>query len=114
VSAEQIIAGYQQLISQTHAMGLKIFGGTITPFKGFVFWSENEQAAREIKREAVNTWIKESAAFDAVVDFAAAIADPNDPTAIDPRYDAGDHAHPNAAGSETMAGAVELSLFRNE
>jgi lysophospholipase L1-like esterase len=33
VSADQIIAGYQQIVSQVHLKRTKIFGGTLTPFK---------------------------------------------------------------------------------
>ena len=50
VSAAQIIAGYQQIIAQAHAAGLKIFGGTLTPFKGAGYYS----TAGEAKLEAVN------------------------------------------------------------
>ena len=39
VSAAQIIAGYQQIIAQAHAAGLKIFGGTLTPFKGAAYYT---------------------------------------------------------------------------
>ena len=39
VSAAQIIAGYQQIIAQAHAAGLKIFGATLTPFNGAAYWT---------------------------------------------------------------------------
>ena len=61
VSAAQIEAGYLQIISQAHLHGLKIFGGTLTPFKGAAYWSP----AAETKREAVNTWIMTSHASTA-------------------------------------------------
>jgi lysophospholipase L1-like esterase len=107
VSAVQIIAGYQQIITQVHAKGLKIFGGTLTPFKGAFYWSP----AGEAKREAVNNWIKTSGEFDGVIDFAAATADPNDPLMFAPQFDSGDHLHPNDAGYQAMANAVDLALF---
>ncbi len=108
VSAAQIIAGYQQIIAQVHAKGLKIFGGTLTPFKGAFYWSP----AAEAKREAVNNWIKTSGAFDAVIDFAAATADPSNPLVFAPQFDSGDHLHPNDAGYQAMANAIDLALFR--
>jgi lysophospholipase L1-like esterase len=37
VSADEIIAGHKQLIERAHARGLKIFGGTLTPFEGTIF-----------------------------------------------------------------------------
>ncbi len=108
VSAAQIIAGYQQIIAQVHAKELKIFGGTLTPFKGAFYWSP----AAEAKREVVNNWIKTSGAFDAVIDFAAATADPSNPLVFATQFDSGDHLHPNDAGYQAMANAVNLALFR--
>jgi lysophospholipase L1-like esterase len=109
VSAAQIIAGYQQIIAQAHAAGLKIFGGTLTPFKGAGYYSD----AGEAKREAVNHWILTSGAFDGVIDFASVVADPSDPTMMALRYDSGDHLHPNDAGYQAMANAIPLRLLLN-
>ncbi|HTT30567.1 MAG TPA: SGNH/GDSL hydrolase family protein [Solirubrobacteraceae bacterium] len=107
VSAAQIIAGYQQIIAQAHAAGLKIFGGTLTPFKGASYYSDDG----EKKREAVNNWILTSGAFDGVIDFAKVVADPSDPTMMNPSYDSGDHLHPNDAGYQAMANAIPLRLL---
>jgi lysophospholipase L1-like esterase len=105
--ASQLIAAYQQLIAQAHAAGLKIFGGTLTPFKGAGYWSpEKEQT-----REAVNNWILHSGAFDGVIDFAKVTADPSDPQVFNAAYDSGDHLHPNDAGYQAMADAVNLSML---
>ena len=109
VSASQIIAGYRHLIAAAHAAGLKIFGGTLTPFQGAAYYS----AAAETKREAVNQWIRTSGAFDGVIDFDAAVRDPASPLQLLPAYDSGDHLHPNDAGYRAMAAAVSLSLFRH-
>ena len=105
VSAAQIIAGYKTLIAAAHAHGIRIFGATLTPFESSWFWSPEGQA----KWDAVNHWIRTSGAFDGVVDFARALADPNDPAYINPAYDGGDGLHPNDAGYAAMAGAVNLS-----
>ena len=110
VSAAQIIAGYQQIIAEVHAKGLKIYGATLTPFKGTIF-PGYYTAAGEQKREAVNRWIRTSGAFDAVIDFDQAIRDPSDPLRILPRYDSGDHLHPNDAGYAAMADAIDLTLL---
>lgn len=107
VSAPQIIAGYEQIIAQAHAAGLKIIGATLTPFKGAGYYS----AAGEIKREAVNNWILTSGAFDGVIDFAKVVADPSDPTMMAPQYDSGDHLHPNDAGYQAMADAIPVRLL---
>jgi lysophospholipase L1-like esterase len=107
VSAAQVIAGYQQIIAQAHAAGLKIFGGTLTPFKGAGYYT----AAGEAKREAVNQWIRSSGAFDGVIDFDAVVRNPSDPLTLNPQYDSGDHLHPNDAGYQAMADAIPLRLL---
>ena len=111
VSAEEIIAGHRQLVRRAHAMGLRIYGGTLTPFEGTVF-PGYFSAEGEAKRQAVNRWIRTSGAYDAVIDFDAAVRDPAHPTRILPAYDCGDHLHPNDAGYQAMADAVDLGLFQ--
>src|SRR5229473_1843788 len=108
VTADEIIAGYKQIIARTHARGLKIFGATILPYQGLGAWT----AAGEAKRVAVNQWIRSSGAFDGVIDFESALRDPATPARMAPRYDSGDHLHPGPAGHEAMGNAVDLALFR--
>jgi lysophospholipase L1-like esterase len=104
VSALQIVEGYERIITLAHTAGLKIFGATLTPFEGAHYWTPEGEA----KREAVNNWIRTSGAFDGVIDFAPAVADPGDPDRLNPAYDSGDHLHPNAAGYRAMAAAINL------
>jgi lysophospholipase L1-like esterase len=107
VSAAQIVAGYQQLIARAHARGLKIFGATLLPFQGAGYYT----AAGEATREAVNTWIRTSGAFDGVIDFDAVMRDPARPLMLNPAYDGGDHLHPNDAGYQAMADAINLEML---
>jgi lysophospholipase L1-like esterase len=107
VSAGQVIAGYKQIIARAHARGLRIFGATLTPFKGAGYYT----AAGEQKREAVNAWIRTSGAFGGVIDFDKVVRSPDDPLVINPAYDSGDHLHPNDAGYQAMANAVNLQLL---
>ncbi|KUL33694.1 G-D-S-L family lipolytic protein [Streptomyces sp. NRRL F-4489] len=102
-AADALIAGYQELIARAHAAGVRIIGGTVLPFKG----SEYHTPAAEAKRRAVNAWIRTSGAFDAVADFAAAMADPEDPDALAPAYDSGDRKHPGDEGYRVMARAID-------
>lgn len=51
--------------------------------------------------------------FDAVVDFAKTIADPQDPSRIAPQFDSGDHLHPSPAGYKAMGDSIPLTLFDN-
>ena len=62
-------------------------------------------------RQAVNSFIRTSRDFDAVVDFDAVIRDPADPQRIKPDYDQGDHLHPGDKGFEAMARAVRITTL---
>ncbi len=112
VSAADIINGHRQLIARAREQGLKIYGATLTPFEGTTF-PGYYTAAGEAKRQAVNAWIRSSGEFDAVIDFDRALRDPANPGRMLPAYDSGDHLHPNDAGYQAMANAVDLRLFRN-
>jgi lysophospholipase L1-like esterase len=111
VTADEIIVGLRQLVERGHEQGLTVIGATLTPvgasvFPGF-FTPENEA-----KRQAVNRWIRTAGVVDGVIDFDRAVRDPADPTRLLPAYASGDGTHPNDAGYEAMANAIDLSLFR--
>lgn len=111
VPAPDIIDGYRQLIARSHLRGIKVMGATITPFKDAAYkgyWSPQ----KELTRQAVNQWIRTSGAFDAVVDFDAAVRDPADPEMLRATYDSGDHLHPNDAGYAAMGNAINLAVLR--
>lgn len=59
----------------------------------------------------MNAWIRTSGAFDAVIDFDAALRDPENPTRLRREADTGDHLHPNERGYKMMAETVDLGLF---
>jgi lysophospholipase L1-like esterase len=108
VTAEALIAADKQIIARAHAHGIKVYGATLTPYKGaHYFMPEGEQV-----REAVNQWIKTSGAFDGVVDFAPSVADKSDPTTFDTNYNLTDKLHPNDAGYQAMANAIDLGLLK--
>ena len=79
VTAEQMIAGLQQMAVRAHSAGIKIIGATLTPFGNETFMANAWNPTRERHRVAVNAWIRESGAFDGVADFDAALRDPGDP-----------------------------------
>ena len=111
VSAEALIAGLHQLATRAHAAGLKIFGGTLLPWEHETFKGGFYTPEGEAKRQAVNAWIRESSAFDAVIDFEAALRDPSHPTRLRPQWDCGDHLHPSDPGYQYMADSIDLVLF---
>ena len=106
-SADDIIAGHQQLIARARARGLRVIGATLTPFEGANYYT----AEGEAKRQAVNQWIRTSGAYDGVIDFDMVTRDPAAPTKILPAYDSGDHLHPGDAGYKAMGEAIDLDLF---
>lgn len=107
VTTAQLIAGHRRLIQAAHQQGVRIVGGTITPMKGSML----DSAHGELVRRQVNRWIRSSGEYDAVVDFATVLADPADPAALNPGYDAGDALHPNDAGLAAMAAAIDLAAL---
>ena len=109
-TAPRIIDGYKKLIRRVHARHMRIFGGTLTAFGGSNgrYGGQYGTAWGERQRLAVNHWIRTSGAFDGVIDFAKAIADPSDPHRMAARYDSGDHLHPGDTGYAAMANAVNI------
>ena len=106
VSAEDIIAALRQIAERAHAHGIRVFGGTLTPFVGAFY----ETPDGEAEREAVNHWIRTSGAFDGVIDFDKVTRDPAHPKRFLPADDSGDHLHPNGAGYDAM-GRAAAQLF---
>jgi lysophospholipase L1-like esterase len=111
VTAEQMIAGLKQLALRAQAHGIKIFGGTLTPFENETFLVGAWTPAREAVRQSVNAWIREGGAFDAVIDFDKGVGDPERPSSMLPSYDCGDHLHPSDLGYNRMGDIIDLSLF---
>src|SRR5215468_5920661 len=114
-TADEIIAGYKQLVERAHLRSIKVIGSPLTPFEKALAGTPNQgyfTPDKEAKRLAVNNWIRTSGAFDGIIDFERVIADPAHPSAIAAAYDSGDHLHPNDAGYRTMADSIDLKLFQ--
>jgi lysophospholipase L1-like esterase len=113
-TADDIIAGYRQLIARAHADGMRIIGATLTPFcdsfKGGPFDGYYTPKKEQV-RLAVNEFIRNSGEFDGVIDFDKVVVDPGKPGCIKAEYDKGDHLHPNKAGYEAMGASIDLKLL---
>lgn len=107
---EEVIAAYRQVVARLHLHGIKVFGGTLTPFGG----SERFDARSENSRQVINAFIRTSGVFDGVVDFDAALRDPGRPVDIVVSAQTGDRLHPNDEGHGRMAQAIDLGLFEPE
>jgi len=111
VTAPQMIAGLKQFAVRGQARGIKVIGGTLTPFENETFLPGAWNPKREAVRQAVNEWLLKTDAFNAIVDFDGALRDPDHPARMLPIYDCGDHLHPSDLGYRTMGDAIDLSLF---
>ncbi|MET7714879.1 RICIN domain-containing protein [Streptomyces sp. NPDC005407] len=121
LTAENLEDGIQSLIDQAHAAGVKIFVGTILPFKTpdpaadgtwkLSYWNTTKvkNPTGEQIRLDVNNWIRSNTSVDGVFDFATTMADPNDAQQLNPAYASPDKLHPNDAGYQAMANAVDLA-----
>ena len=107
LTAADLIAAFNQMIVRAHAHGIAVIGCTLTPYHGAGYSTDNGEAIRK----AVNDWIRTGGSFDGVVDFDAAVRDPNHPDSFLPANDPGDHLHPNDAGYKAMGDAIDLKLF---
>jgi lysophospholipase L1-like esterase len=107
VTAEEMIAGYRQIIARAHAEGLEVFGATIAPYEGAAYWSPEGEAARQ----TINAWIRDGGEFDAVLDFDAALADPAQPSRMAEGLHSGDFLHGSDAGYAAMAESIDVGLF---
>ena len=97
--ARQIIESIQGMMRKAKARKMKVYLGTITPFKGAGYYSHFHEAARLY----VNDWIRSQAKkADGILDFAKLLQDPNDDRRMKREYASNDWLHPNPAGYKAM------------
>ena len=97
--ARLLIESIQGMVRKAKARKMKVYLGTITPFKGAGYYSHFHEAARLY----VNDWIRSQAKnVDGILDFAKLLQDPNDERRMKREYASNDWLHPNPAGYKTM------------
>ena len=107
-TSDQLIAGIERLIARAHQKQIEFICSTLTPYQGASYWTPAGEGARE----QINAFLRsKTGGCDAVIDQDAATHDPLHPAQFLPAYDSGDHLHPNDAGLQAIADAVNLSLF---
>ena len=108
-TAERIIEVYKKIIDEAHHKGIRVFGATITPFKGNNYYSEDHEKGRS----TINNWIRTTDLLDGVIDFDQAVRNPQDPEAMQAQFlFENDWLHLNAKGYETMGNSIDLNLFK--
>ena len=107
-TAQRIIDVYKQIIREAHQKGIRVFGATITPFKGNNYYSDHHEKGRQ----RLNEWIRTTKMLDGVIDFDQAVGNPQDKEAMQQQFlFENDWLHLNAQGYETMGNSIDLNLF---
>ncbi|MFD0970841.1 SGNH/GDSL hydrolase family protein [Plantactinospora endophytica] len=107
VTADEVVDGHRALVRAAHRQGIEVVGLTIPPMKGAFGY---DTPANEAVRDRVNERLRAGVGYDALVDLDRLLADPTDPDALRPEYDAGDRLHVNDAGAELIAVEVARVL----
>lgn len=111
---QEIIDNFKKIIKKAHENNIKIFAGTILPFKKYRLYSEQ----KNLVRNKINDWIRNckniKESFDDFIDFDLIIRDDDDIDKIKDIYNSGDGAHPNSLGYKKMVDAFnDLNIFAN-
>lgn len=116
VTAEEMIAGYKQLIEQAHERGIEVYLFTRTAWKGYtrnVLGSDDVQWSPEIDqmRQDINAWIRSSDnPADGYIDLDFMCTDVT-ASELKSEYTT-DGAHFTALGQQAVADAIPLEYFQ--
>lgn len=106
--ASDLISAFELAIANAHAVGVKVIGIPILPFKGSV----KDTGTNWDTAQAVNAWIRSPGnGFDGIIDFEP-VLDPEHTGAINASLTTSDKVHPNQAGYTAMANSIDLSVFQ--
>ena len=71
-----LIQSYEEMIRKAKERNLRVFLGTISPFKGAGYYSVSHEAMRQ----KLNQWIRsQREKVDGILDFDELLRDPNEP-----------------------------------
>lgn len=116
VTAEEMIAGYEQLISQAHERGIEVYLFTRTAWKGYtrnVLGSDDVVWSQEIDqmRQDINAWIRsDTNSADGYIDLDFMCTDES-ATELKSEYTT-DGAHFTELGQQTVVDAMPLEYFQ--
>jgi lysophospholipase L1-like esterase len=107
VTFEQMKWATLQVVTRAHARGMRVICATLNPYEGANYYN----ASGDSIRQAFNEFVRSGHGCDGTVDFDLATLDPSHPARFLPKFDSGDHLHPNDAGYQAMADAIDLKAF---
>ncbi len=103
-----VISGLSDMVKAAHEKGIKVYGGTITPFRNNGYYTEMHEKVRQ----AVNAWIRsEESGFDAVIDFDELLRDEKNTDTMKADLK-NDYLHPNNDGYRAMGAYIDIELFK--
>jgi lysophospholipase L1-like esterase len=112
---EAVIAGFREGVARLHARGIKVIGATIA--SSLKSTATHGTAEVDARRKSINEFIRHGGLFDGMADFDASTLDPAT-GALRQEFrpgsstgGPGDGLHPNRAGYQAMANAVDLSIL---
>lgn len=103
---------FRQIALKAHEHGIRILGGTITPFVGSNYYHPGPQT--EADRAKINQWIRTTKDFDGVIDFDAMLRDPAQPDHMAASSQTVDLLHPGPAGYQRMGEGVSVDLIKEQ
>ena len=103
--SRNIIAEYKSIIDRCRQKGIKVFGCTVTPFKGNAYYSSLHE---KIRQEVNKFVLSKASGFDGVIDLASAVASEDDPEKMDKKYVSvwNDYLHFNDGGYKYIGKTV--------
>jgi lysophospholipase L1-like esterase len=103
------IPNLRAIYQAARGQGARVVALTELPWRGYARWLP----AAQDRQDAARRWLLAGGdgLVDVVVDTHTALADPARPGYLDPRYDSGDHLHPNATGQRRIAQLVAARAF---
>jgi lysophospholipase L1-like esterase len=119
---EAVIQGYKRVVEQLHARRIAVIGATLTPSlrpeasdqstpaKLRVLSDQFGSLVTNSHRQELNEFIRSSGLFDSVADMEKVTKDPTT-GAFYKKFQVGDYLHPNRAGHQAMADALDLSVL---
>ncbi|MBP1161104.1 MULTISPECIES: GDSL-type esterase/lipase family protein [unclassified Rhodococcus (in: high G+C Gram-positive bacteria)] len=108
---EQLVTGYTRVIDRLHDAGLRVHLGTMMPASNGLADGLTSFPPADPVRVRVNSWIRSQRLSDSVIDFDAAVRDPNNPSILERRYASADNLHPTPDGYRLIADTVDITEF---